>query len=53
VKTIIALLKDENGQAYAEYAVLLAFITIAGIVAITALGKKIASSFNSSAALLP
>jgi pilus assembly protein Flp/PilA len=37
---------DENGAALAEYGILIAFIAIVAIVAVTFFGSKISSKFS-------
>lgn len=43
---ITRLIKDEEGQGLAEYALILVLIAIVVIVALTALGKGIGETFN-------
>jgi pilus assembly protein Flp/PilA len=45
VDHLAAFLKDEEGPAAVEYAVLLALITVACISAITALGQNASGTF--------
>lgn len=47
-----ALWTDDSGQDLAEYALLIALIALVVIVAVTALGSKINSVFESIAAKL-
>ena len=44
-----AMLTDEQGAALVEYALVLAFLSAAAIVALTALGGAISSGLNSTA----
>lgn len=44
---------DEEGQDLIEYGLLLAIITVAAIVAITAIGPKVADYFNDANTALP
>ena len=39
-------LKDDSGQALSEYGLLLAFIAVVAIVAVTAFGTQIKATFN-------
>ena len=45
--------KDEKGQDAAEYAILIALIALAIIVAVTLLGTQIAAAFTAIAAAIP
>jgi pilus assembly protein Flp/PilA len=45
--------KDEKGQDAAEYALLIALIALAIVLAVTALGGQIAAVFNAIVAALP
>ena len=47
------LWNDESGQDLVEYALLLAFIAILAIGAITLLGENIRDFFNDTAAQIP
>jgi pilus assembly protein Flp/PilA len=40
-------LRDEEGQTYVEYALLIAFIAIVALVAVQLLGHSISSLFSS------
>lgn len=53
IRNIIANLRREEGQALAEYTLVLAFIAIACILALTALGLAIATFFDDFTAMLP
>lgn len=44
---------DEQGQDLIEYGLLLAIITVAAIVAITAIGPKVADYFTDANTALP
>jgi pilus assembly protein Flp/PilA len=46
---VLSLLKSEDGQDLAEYAILLALIALVVIVAVTFLGTNISTVFNSMA----
>jgi len=46
MKFLKNLFKNENGAALTEYALLVALIAVAAIVAIMALGGKITAIFN-------
>ena len=41
-----SFLKDEDGAALAEYGILVAFIAIVAIVAVTFFGSKISAKFS-------
>ena len=45
--------RDEDGLTTVEYALLLAFVAIAGILAWTTLGQKLDDSVTTSVSLLP
>ena len=47
------LWNDESGQDLVEYALLLAFIAIAAIAAVTLLGENIETFFNNVAGRIP
>jgi len=49
VRRARALIADERGAALAEYGVLIAFIAIVAIVAVTFFGSKISAKFSSLA----
>jgi pilus assembly protein Flp/PilA len=44
-----ALVREEEGQTFVEYALLIAFIAIVALVAVQLLGTNISSLFNSVA----
>ena len=46
---MIAFLNDENGPTAVEYAVMVAFIIVVSIAAITTLGTKVSSTFSNTA----
>lgn len=46
-QNLLAELRDESGQTMAEYAVVLAVITVAVIAVIATLSGKISSTLNS------
>jgi Flp pilus assembly pilin Flp len=46
-QNLLAELRDESGQTMAEYAVVLAVITVAVIGVITLLSSKISATLNS------
>jgi pilus assembly protein Flp/PilA len=46
-------INDEEGQDLVEYALLLGFVAIACVVAVTALGTKISAYFNKVGSSLP
>lgn len=48
-----AFLKDEEGQSLAEYALILALVAVAVIVAVRTLGTKIQTTFNNIEQELP
>jgi pilus assembly protein Flp/PilA len=45
-RSIRAFLADEDGAALAEYGILVAFIAIVAIVAVTFFGSKISAKFS-------
>ena len=51
-KEVRKLLREEEGAALAEYGVLIAFIAIAAIVAVTFFGGKIKQKFSDYATSL-
>jgi len=48
-KAIMDFAQDEGGAALAEYGILVAFIAIVAIVAVTFFGSKISEKFSSIA----
>ncbi|MDO8500917.1 MAG: Flp family type IVb pilin [Gemmatimonadaceae bacterium] len=44
--TIAGFLRDEDGAALAEYGILVAFVAIVAIVAVTFFGSRISSKFS-------
>ena len=50
---VVDFVKREDGPTAVEYAVMLALIIVVCLVAITALGTKASSTFNSVASTLP
>lgn len=52
MKTMISLLKDENGATAIEYGLIAALIAIAIIAAVRAVGTQLTTTFNSVAANL-
>ena len=54
LQNVIANLRDrEEGQAMVEYALILALVSIAAIVALTTLGGKVNNAFQSINDALP
>jgi Flp pilus assembly pilin Flp len=49
----VARFEREEGQALAEYGLILALIAVAAILALTALGVAIAAEFGAIEAVLP
>ena len=47
------LMKDDEGAALAEYGILVAFIAIVAIVAVTFFGSQISSKFSKYANAIP
>ena len=47
-----ALVREEEGQTFVEYALLIAFIAIVALVAVQLLGTNVSSLFNSLAGSL-
>lgn len=50
--TVRSFIADEEGAALAEYGILVAFIAIVAIVAVTFFGSKISSKFSEYAGKL-
>ena len=48
-----SFLRDEDGAALAEYGILVAFIAIVAIVAVTFFGSRISAKFSQYATSLP
>lgn len=44
--TLLAFLKNEEGQSLAEYALILVLVSIAAIAAMTTLGQDISNTFS-------
>lgn len=53
MKTISDFIREEQGAAAAEYALILALIAVFIIVALTSLGNGIANTFNAINSSLP
>ncbi len=53
LRALLASLRSERGQSMAEYAVILAVITIGVIVAVTALSGGITNALDAVTDLLP
>jgi pilus assembly protein Flp/PilA len=53
LKSIKKFVKDNSGQSMAEYALILALVTVVVIAAVTALGGKISSVFETITAAIP
>ena len=51
--TIKKFVKDNGGQSMAEYALILALVTVVVIAAVTALGGKISGVFQSITDAIP
>jgi pilus assembly protein Flp/PilA len=52
LKKLSAMMKDEKGQALAEYGLILALIAVVAVIALTALGGGIAGTLGSITAQL-
>ena len=52
MNAIKRFLKDESGPTAVEYAVMVALIIVVAIGAVTLLGQKTSSTFNSAATVL-
>lgn len=52
MKTMISLLKDENGATAIEYGLIAALIAVAIIAALRAVGTNLTTTFNNVAANL-
>lgn len=46
MKTLVDLLKDENGATAIEYGLIAALVSVAIIAALTLLGRNLGNSFN-------
>jgi pilus assembly protein Flp/PilA len=46
IQTIKAVLNDQQGQGLAEYALILALVSVISIAILTTLGKSISSVFS-------
>lgn len=53
MKKVRGFIRDEEGQGLVEYALILALVAIAVIVALTALGGKVSSTYDKIADELP
>ncbi len=53
ISRVLRRLKDENGQALAEYSLILAFVAMACVVALGLLGLAIAGHIDTFAAAFP
>lgn len=53
VLRIVARIQDEDGQALAEYGLVLGLIAVVAIVALTALGLAVTDKINSVASAIP
>jgi pilus assembly protein Flp/PilA len=53
LKKLQTLWKDDEGQAMVEYGIIVALISIAAIVAITAIGPKLITLFTNTGTALP
>jgi pilus assembly protein Flp/PilA len=52
LKKLSAMMKDEKGQALAEYGLILALIAVVAVIALTALGTGISGTLGSITAQL-
>ena len=53
INRIGKLIRDEEGATATEYAVMLALIIVIALGAVSALGRKVSSSFNTIQAAMP
>ena len=53
MKTLVKLIRDEEGASMAEYALLLGLITVAVATVITAFGTRISGAITSATNALP
>jgi pilus assembly protein Flp/PilA len=53
MKRINKFLRDENGAALAEYGLLIAFIAIVCVVAVSLLGSSVSKAFDNGAKQFP
>jgi len=49
-RTVLSFLRDDRGQGFVEYGVMLVLVAVAGIVALKALGGKANTTFLQPAA---
>lgn len=49
LKTILALVKDENGASLVEYALIVALVSVVAIAALKLLGTNASSALNTAA----
>lgn len=49
IKTLKALVRDEDGATMVEYALMVALVAAVAVAAVTTLGKNVSSVFNSVA----
>ncbi len=52
-RTLFVRLREDSGQALAEYGLILAFVFAAAVLALTALGLALAGNFEAIEALFP
>ncbi len=52
IKTLIALYNDESGATAIEYGLIAALVSVAGIVALEAMGSSLSAMFSSVASKL-
>ncbi len=52
LKTITAIIKDESGATAIEYGLIAALVSVAGIVALEAMGSSLSAMFTSVASKL-
>ncbi len=52
IKTIAAIIKDESGATAIEYGLIAALVSVAGIVALEAMGTSLSAMFTSVASKL-
>ena len=48
-KALLSIVRDEDGQALAEYGLLVGLIAVVCVIAVTLLGNNIAAAFNNIA----
>ena len=53
MRTISVFIKNENGAALSEYAILLGFIVVAIVTVVTSLGTRISGAISKATTAIP